>query len=98
MKEGCARCGLPNSPEPADAVGDDVCFVAVSLGTGNGDWAEVACLERQLANLRSLLRSVTLKLEAAGSILEFLDEPDGLSPQEAHRVRELIAAALESLS
>lgn len=54
---------------------------------------QLPCARRELANLRSLLRSVTGKLE---EVAELLDPPH--EPHCASAARELVVSVLEVLS
>jgi hypothetical protein len=103
----CARCGRQQSDiwPGTSGVNPAVCYVAVSKGTGEHDWTELACRDRELANLRSLLRSVTGKLEEAGGALERIrDGLDGSDQiqwdlqQEADLALRDIWSVLEALS
>lgn len=59
----CSKCGVRLTDERyLECADEDTEF--------SGGAAYTACLERQLANLRSLLRSVTEKLEAAAELNE----------------------------
>lgn len=58
----CARCGLPNEGPDISPFGR--CYSG--LGSDRGD---LECSRRELANLRSLLRSVTGNLERAADLL-----------------------------
>jgi len=65
----CARCGLPEG----DLNGTECCAYARDNGPGT-----IACRDRELANLRSLLRSQTRRLEeAAEAIRDARDSLDG---------------------
>lgn len=79
----CARCGLEACPDGDDKL-DSLPYdgLAASLG----------CRERELANLRSLLRSVTGKLEEANEIL------DGGDRFAMEKAAALIDSVLEALS
>ena len=81
----CARCGLPS--EGPDITGVGRCYAR--LGSDSGD---LSCCRRELANLRSLLRSVTGKLEEAHDMI------DGVPGSDAEHSKRLIASALEVLS
>jgi hypothetical protein len=60
--------------------------------TGDGQEHVIACRDRELANLRSLLRSVTGKLEEAHDMI------DGVPGSDAEHSKRLIASVLEALS
>lgn len=79
----CARCGLP--ADGPDITGIGRCYAR--LGSDSGD---LACRDRELANLRSLLRSVTGKLEEAAELTHY--------NSTAGRVEALINQVLEVLS
>lgn len=67
----CVRCGRQQSAiwPGTSGVNPSVCYVAVSKGTGEHDWASLTCRDSELANLRALLRSQTRKLERAAEML-----------------------------
>jgi hypothetical protein len=70
-----------------------------SGGTGHmlaGDADDVIrCRDRELANLRSLLRSQTRKLE---QVAEWLDAPIVQASAELMRAKALVDSVLEALS
>jgi len=59
----CARCGLPDGSLYGNTPA--VCTVKFTAGTGDAESSIIACRDLELMNLRSLLRSVTGKLEEA---------------------------------
>ena len=77
----CARCGAPIGVDTGECDGER----ADTIGT-------VMCRDRELANLRSLLRSVTGKLEEAHDMI------DGVPGSDAEHSKMLIASVLEALS
>jgi hypothetical protein len=81
----CARCGRP---ECGVATAGDECEGALLPAT-------VECREAELANLHSLLRSVTGKLEEA---LELIDAEAYPADIGMDRVKALIDSVLEILS
>lgn len=85
MSTTCARCGLRPATESGTG---DACFGR--LGSDSGD---LKCRDRELANLRSLLRSVTGKLEEALEALEAQAQTES-----ALRAYGLIDSVLEVLS
>lgn len=98
----CARCGRPVGDD-----GGDECAVSVSGDECEGALmpATIACRDRELANLHSLLRSVTGELEEAGGaikrIREGLDGSDRIQwdlQQEADLALRQLDAVLEALS
>jgi len=83
----CARCGLPLF---------DINVVSVAgqcWGEDNG-LGTIACRDRELANLRSLLRSVTGKLEDARERCNELDWNDMSVAQVAARIDSVLEALL----
>ena len=88
----CARCGLEakyyGGPEYCEAYDDDG-------DISSNEPAIIACRDRELANLRSLLRSVTGKLEEAATRLA---EVDVASCCEAPGVLGIVNDVLEALS
>lgn len=86
----CARCGLKakyyGGPEYCEAYDDDG-------DLSSNEPAIIACRDREIANLRSLLRSVTGKLEEA---LEHLSDAE--SSVEVAKAELAITSALEALS
>ena len=87
----CARCGLPDCPDAIAANGGGPALKYDGLAEALG------CRERELANLRSLLRSVTGKLE---KIREAFGD-DGLTYLDAEDVSYLAGVldqVLEALS
>jgi len=82
----CARCGLPKGPA------SEQCAADYDDKYNPGD-NRVACRDRELMNLRSLLRSVTGKLERALDLLDF--DASGYSLAQG---RAEIESVLELLS
>jgi hypothetical protein len=80
----CARCGTPLREERFKECTDD------SHDSESAAYANEACLERQLSNLRALLRAQTLKLEEVAEEVR-----DGSSRD---RLARLIGEVLEALS
>jgi hypothetical protein len=80
----CSRCGLPS--EGPDITGVGRCYAR--LGSDSGD---LGCRDRELANLRSLLRSVTGQLERAHDWLT-------IEPTNSKEAAAEIEAVLEVLS
>ena len=84
----CARCGCLVGVWPDDALSIKHCLAE------NGNNSDVIdCRNRELANLRSLLRSQTRKLEEAMGELDDIDDP-----YSTQRARMLIDSVLETLS
>jgi hypothetical protein len=83
----CARCGVD--------IGENVgATCAESAANSEVEESEtIACRDRELANLRSLLRSVTGKLEEAAEHLQEID-----NPVCAIAARMLVDQVLEALS
>ena len=80
----CARCGMQDCPDAIAANGGEAVLPYDGLA------AALGCRERELANLRSLLRSVTGKLEQAAELTHY----NGA----AGRIEALINQVLEALS
>lgn len=81
----CSRCGLE--------LGEWTDSTKCSAHEEDNSSGVIDCRNRELANLRSLLRSVTGKLEEAGEALSPPDDPAG-----AITARQLIDEVLEALS
>jgi hypothetical protein len=81
----CARCGLQ------EGAGPGLCEASSDEPDERGE-ATVACRDREIANLHSLLRSVTAKLERAA------DELSGRNDDRLLLPMQLINAVLEVLS
>lgn len=60
--------------------------------------AEIACLRRQLANLHSLLRSVTSRLEKVAEILRATDTCEPVSVADHMTMTAYVNAVLQALS
>lgn len=82
----CARCGLPSWEIGRSDIPSPTCSAHY------GGTALVLCRDRELANLRALLRSVTGKLEEAHDMI------DGVPGSDAEHSKKLIASVLEVLS
>ena len=81
----CSRCGLE------EGCGSSLCEASCDDTEELGE-ATVNCRNRELANLRSLLRSVKVKLEKTAEELE------GIAPSvSSESARMLIDQALEAL-
>lgn len=81
----CSKCGNALSDERyVECADEDTQF---SEGA-----CYQSCIERQLSSLRSLLRSVTLKLEEAHDMI------NGVPGSDAEHSKVLIASVLEALS
>lgn len=79
----CIRCGAPFGVDTDDCEPLE----------GQDTIAKLHCRDRELANLRSLFRSVTGDLEAASELLEPPYEPNC-----ARAAQKLVQAVLETLS
>lgn len=87
----CARCGLLEAEDwPSFREEKTLCFARNGYETHT-----IACRDRELANLRSLLRSVTGKLENTLELLRF-DAEHGLPPTNS--ALELLDSVLGALS
>lgn len=87
----CARCGRPNGWD-----WQSECVSNQEWDEDSDSWQKLAtieCRDRELLAARSLLRSVTTKLEEAAELLE----PPG-DARAAAVARELVVGVLEVLS
>lgn len=80
----CAKCGA------ADCEANELAQPFAKPST------VIACRDRELANLRSLLRSVTGKLEKAYDRLEFVSTLE-VGPRQAHAEIEALLSDLDGL-
>ena len=92
----CARCGHPLK---SGAECDDGSSAETEA------FIQVECRDRELANLRSLLRSVTRRLENARELLETSTTVEGVSFKvkfnediDTDRLKDELDAVLEALS
>ena len=63
-EQACQRCGAPESRVWPGTSGlqPDVCYAAISRGTGEHDWAGLACRDRQLENTQRALASARAQI------------------------------------
>jgi len=92
----CSRCGLPvGDPFIDSEKAGRVCLAFESENHPEHEVHVLACRDRELANLRSLLRSVTGKLER---VSELMDTPLAEVSSELVRAKALVDSVLEALS
>ena len=90
----CARCGLPFFSEQVAVTKPATVFC---MSNQHESWEDVLnCRNRELANLRSLLRSVTGKLEKAHERLEHVTTLE-VGPRSANAELETLLRELDSV-
>lgn len=79
MADLCGHCGAPaaQSWPGTSAVDSAICYAVVSLGTGEHDWAALACRDRELeATQRALASAKALIAHARVLLLRTRDALD----------------------